>query len=92
MVVEPSRIARACGIKGTFDISGQLGLCEFAGRVHRAATTLFARVAIRADEPPRVLPPRDGVHLKTRFRSAIGVESLTIPRTGEKSHVANWRR
>ena len=29
-------------------ISGQLGLCESAGRVHRAATTLFARVAIRA--------------------------------------------
>jgi hypothetical protein len=37
--------------------------------------TLFARVAIRADEAPRVLPPRDGVYLKTRFRRAIGIES-----------------
>ena len=31
-------------------------------------------IAIRADEPPRVLPPRDGVLLKTRFRRAIGAE------------------
>jgi hypothetical protein len=36
---------------------------------------LFARVAIRADEPPRILPPRDGVLLKNRFRKAIGVET-----------------
>ena len=43
--------------------------------------TLFARVAIRADEPPRVLPPRDGVYLKNRFRRAIGVGSLTSPRS-----------
>jgi hypothetical protein len=25
-------------------------------------------------EPPRVLPSRDGVHLKNRFRRALGVE------------------
>jgi hypothetical protein len=37
-------------------------------------TSLFARVAIRAEEPPRILPPRDGVLLKTRFRRATSVE------------------
>jgi thiamine pyrophosphate-dependent acetolactate synthase large subunit-like protein len=73
--VELVGVARACGIRETFDISDELGLREFAGRVHRSATTLFARVAIRADEPPRVLPPRDGVLLKNRFRRAIGIES-----------------
>jgi hypothetical protein len=52
-----------------------LGLREFAARVLRPATTLFARVAIRADEPPRVLPPRDGVYLKNRFRNALGLET-----------------
>ena len=72
--VELVGIARACGIRETFDISDELGLREFAGRVQRPATTLFARVAIRADEPPRVLPPRDGVLLKTRFRRALGFE------------------
>jgi thiamine pyrophosphate-dependent acetolactate synthase large subunit-like protein len=74
-VVELTGVARACGIKETFDISDELGLRDFAGRVHKSTTTLFARVAIRADEPPRVLPPRDGVYLKTRFRRAIGVET-----------------
>jgi len=72
--VELVGVARACGIRETFDISDELGLREFAGRVHRSATTLFARVAIRADEPPRVLPPRDGVLLKNRFRRATRVE------------------
>jgi thiamine pyrophosphate-dependent acetolactate synthase large subunit-like protein len=67
-------VARACGIRETFDISDELGLREFAARVLRSATTLFARVAIRADEPPRVLPPRDGVYLKNRFRRALGLE------------------
>ena len=72
--VELTGVARACGIKEIFDVADELGLRDFAGRVRNAATTLFARVAIRADEPPRVLPPRDGVYLKTRFRRAIGVE------------------
>ena len=72
--VELVGVARACGIKEIFDISDELGLRDFAGRVHKSATTLFARVAIHADEPPRVLPPRDGVLLKNRFRRAIGVE------------------
>jgi hypothetical protein len=35
---------------------------------------LFARVAIHADEPPRVLPPSDAVLLKHRFRRALAVE------------------
>ncbi|HMD65236.1 MAG TPA: thiamine pyrophosphate-dependent enzyme [Stellaceae bacterium] len=68
-------IAQACGFKETFDITDELGLREFSGRIHDAATTVFARVAIRADEPPRALPPRDGVLLKNRFRRAIGAET-----------------
>ena len=72
--VELVGVARACGIKETFEVSDEMGLREFAGRVHKSATTLFARVAIRANEPARVLPPRDGVYLKNRFRRAIGVE------------------
>jgi thiamine pyrophosphate-dependent acetolactate synthase large subunit-like protein len=68
-------VARACGIRETFDISDELGARDFATRVRKAATTLFARIMIRADEPPRVLPPRDGVLLKHRFRRAIGVEA-----------------
>jgi thiamine pyrophosphate-dependent acetolactate synthase large subunit-like protein len=72
--VELVAIARACGFKETFDITDELGLRDFAAQVNKAATMLFASIAIRADEPPRVLPPRDGVLLKTRFRRAIGLD------------------
>jgi thiamine pyrophosphate-dependent acetolactate synthase large subunit-like protein len=68
-------IAQSCGFRETFDISDELGLREFAARIHDAATTLFGRIAISADEPARVLPPRDGVFLKNRFRRATGVAS-----------------
>jgi thiamine pyrophosphate-dependent acetolactate synthase large subunit-like protein len=68
-------VARSCGIEGVYDISDQPALDAFA-RLVRAPSerTLFARVAIHAEEPPRVLPSRDGVFLKNRFRHAIGVE------------------
>ena len=62
-------------LQETFDITDELGLREFAAQLHDTATSLFARVAIRADEPPRVLPPRDGVLLKNRFRRAIGADT-----------------
>jgi len=67
-------VARACGIEQVFDITDEATLQRFAELVHSAETTLFARVAIRAEDAPRVLPPRDGVVLKTRFRCGIGVE------------------
>ena len=72
--VSLSGVARACGIDAVFDITDEAALREFAARLHFFERTVFARIAIRADEPPRVLPSRDGVFLKTRFRRALGVE------------------
>jgi len=42
------------------------------GLIHTADRTLFARIAIQADEPPRVCRRATGVLLKNRFRRAIG--------------------
>jgi thiamine pyrophosphate-dependent acetolactate synthase large subunit-like protein len=67
-------VARACGIAAAADIGDEAALADFASRAQAKERTLFARVAILADEPPRVLPSRDGVYLKTRFRRATGVE------------------
>ncbi len=67
-------VARACGIEAVFDITEAAALSEFAARLRDFDRTIFARIAIRADDPPRVLPPRDGVFLKNRFRHALGVE------------------
>jgi len=67
-------VARACGIAAVFDIADDAALGEFAKRLSHFDRTIFAGIAIHADEPPRVLPSRDGVHLKNRFRRALGVE------------------
>jgi thiamine pyrophosphate-dependent acetolactate synthase large subunit-like protein len=67
-------VARACGIDAAFEIAEAAALGEFAARLGTSDRTLFARVAIAADEPARVLPTRDGVYLKNRFRQVLGVD------------------
>ena len=65
-------VARACGIGTCLDVRDEAALADLAARLKDLSETLFARVLIAADEPPRVLPERDGVALKQRFRAAIG--------------------
>jgi thiamine pyrophosphate-dependent acetolactate synthase large subunit-like protein len=68
-------VARACGFAEAFDLAAAEPLAAFARRLHEPGGPLFARVAIAAAETPRVLPPRDGVWLKIRFRRALGIET-----------------
>ena len=68
-------VARACGIGQCIDVCDEAGLADLARRVKDLRETLFARVAISADEPPRVLPEKDGIALKQRFRAALGVKA-----------------
>jgi thiamine pyrophosphate-dependent acetolactate synthase large subunit-like protein len=63
--------ARACGIVDVHDVADESALRRFAAKLTSLDQTSFARVRIVADEPPRVLPIRDGVELKLRFRRAV---------------------
>jgi thiamine pyrophosphate-dependent acetolactate synthase large subunit-like protein len=65
-------VAHACGIHACMDVRDEADLEELARRLQDLSATLFARVLIRAEEPARVLPLRDGIALKERFRAAIG--------------------
>ena len=71
--VDLTKAAAACGIGFTMEVSDEAGLARLAGLLTTFTETLFARVAITPTEPPRVLPTRDGVALKLRFRKAVGV-------------------
>jgi thiamine pyrophosphate-dependent acetolactate synthase large subunit-like protein len=73
--VDLLRVAGACGIGPCLDVRDEAGLHDLAARLKRLSEMLFARVSIAPEEPPRVLPERDGVVLKQRFRAAIGVKS-----------------
>jgi phosphonopyruvate decarboxylase len=48
-------------------------LTDLTHQLKNLRETLFARILIAADEPPRVLPMRDGVALKQRFRASLGL-------------------
>lgn len=69
-------VAKGCGIADAISVSSLEDWREVARRVKARKAPAFARVLIEADEPPRVLPPRDGSFLKNRFRSALGLEPL----------------
>jgi thiamine pyrophosphate-dependent acetolactate synthase large subunit-like protein len=69
------QVAAACGIASCLDVRDDTGVADLAGHLKGLSGTLFARVLIEAAEPPRVLPLRDGVALKQRFRAALGIET-----------------
>ena len=66
-------IARGCGIADAIDVSSDAALDDLRARLTALAGPLFARVHVDTTEPPRVLPSRDGVALKLRFRAAQGL-------------------
>ncbi len=63
-------VARGCGIERALDVRDEEGLQALAGLLGKSNRTLFARVLISPDDPPRVLPEKDGVALKERVRRA----------------------
>ena len=73
--VDLIRIAGACGIATCLDVRDDRALADLAARLRNLRGTLFARVLISTDEPPRVLPLRDGAEIKNRFRAALGVKA-----------------
>ncbi len=67
--------ARACGFAQCFSVGDETELDALADRLADYDEMLFARVQIAADDPPRVLPERNGEAIKTRFRRAIGASA-----------------
>jgi thiamine pyrophosphate-dependent acetolactate synthase large subunit-like protein len=66
-------VARACGIERVLDVQDEEGLQALAGLMAKSNRTLFARVLISPDDPPRVLPEKDGVAIKERVRRAAAI-------------------
>jgi thiamine pyrophosphate-dependent acetolactate synthase large subunit-like protein len=67
-----SAVARACGIGNVTELHESGAVTSLAETVNARQGCTLAQVYIRADELPRALPPRDGVHVKNRFRAALG--------------------
>lgn len=67
-------VARGFGIEDAFAADHMEHASDIALRIQARAGTAFAQVFIAANEPPRALPPRDGAHIKNRFRAALGLQ------------------
>jgi thiamine pyrophosphate-dependent acetolactate synthase large subunit-like protein len=70
-------VAEGCGFEAVMDVRDEAELAALVARLKALPGTgpLFARLAIQTGEAPRVLPERDGVVLKSRFRAAIGLNA-----------------
>lgn len=66
-------VAGGCGIVETLRDPGPEELAE---RIRARRATTFAQVRVEKDEPPRALPPRDGVANKNAFRAALGLPTF----------------
>lgn len=74
--LELSRIAAACNFPWTGIVGDLAAVAELRRRLHARAGTALATIKIAANEPPRVLPPRDAVHVKNRFRAGLGLKTI----------------
>jgi thiamine pyrophosphate-dependent acetolactate synthase large subunit-like protein len=66
-------IAAACGFAWTCAVHSPEQLADLVGRTRQRSGCGFGLVKVGAEPEPRVLPPRDGVYLKNRFRGALGL-------------------
>jgi thiamine pyrophosphate-dependent acetolactate synthase large subunit-like protein len=66
-----SAVAAGAGIPVVGDIFDQAQLEAALPRIRAEPGPVFFNIKVRAEELPLVLPPKDGVRLKDRFRAAL---------------------
>jgi len=69
--VDLTAVAAACAFPWTITITCMEGLAELKQAIHRRPGPNLAVVKVLAEQVPLVLPPREGVVLKDRFRRAL---------------------
>lgn len=67
-------IAKACSFQWVRDITDAADVPMIAQQINALGGVGLANVHIQAHEYPKSLPPRDGIHLKNRFRQTLGLE------------------
>lgn len=65
-------VAKGFGITNAWSTHSIADVTSVALAVRERRAVTFVQAFIEANEPPRVLPPRDGSFIKNRFRSALG--------------------
>ncbi len=69
-------VAAGCGIGDSRTVEDMAGLGSLRSAAAAKAGPVFAAIRIAPEEKRRVLPPRDGVHLKNRMRGHLGFGTI----------------
>lgn len=69
--VDLAAVAAACGFSKVSTITTMQHVEQLRADLHSVQGPLFALIKIAAEKLPLTLPPRDGTHLKNRFREAL---------------------
>lgn len=69
--VDLAAVASACRFRHAAIVRSESELATALVPIRNAPGPLFYQVKVRADKLPLVLPPREGAHLKNRFRAAL---------------------
>ena len=64
-------VASACGFADSRIIRRNTEIAAVRSSIYRGKGPLFFQVKVKCDSLPLALPPRDGAHLKHRFREAL---------------------
>ena len=74
--VDIDRVASSVDFAWTDRITDAQGVEALKGRIGQAEGPQLAVIKIAAENKPRVLPSRDGVYIKNRFRAALGFQPI----------------
>ena len=70
-------VAQSCGFAEARTVRDMAGVEEVARVLHAPASgARFYAIKVKAENPPRSLPPRDAVHIKNRFRAHLGLRTI----------------
>ncbi len=78
--VDLTAAAKACGFVSTSTLTKEKDIAPLRAAIHDSDGPLFAQIKVAAEQMPLALPPRDGAHLKNRFREAL---------LGKEAHAQN---
>jgi len=74
--VDLTEIANGCGFNNSQTITDYDALDAFSNILNAANGPRFAVVKITTDNPDRALPNLDGVYIKNRVRSSLGIQPV----------------
>jgi thiamine pyrophosphate-dependent acetolactate synthase large subunit-like protein len=69
-------VAKACSISNAFRVHEAAGLEQVVRAIQSKQGPSVAQIMVKADELPRALPSRDGVHIKNRMRQSLGLATF----------------